>query len=294
MAKTPAVSKEKAEKPKRLTPTPEVLRQLYVLSGNQCAMPGCDHLMIDGNGVVVGHICHIQAAMPDGARFNPKMDNEQRREVGNLLLMCGGHHKQIDSRAYEAEYTLAKVTKIKTDHEAKLKGVGASLRKAFQKAYTDVTDSLAPTTPRTFVRIEAALPDLRLRPDEELKRRKDFANFVDSMSVVPPDDREFILAIIRRAIKLGNRDAITVHVDDVESVLGLSSDQLKKKGDSLERYKVGDIDLYATDRDTDEYHVRIKDPSGYLTWYDIDAFCKKEGLKLEDLVLHLGFGALDA
>ena len=90
-------SKSGQEKPKRLTPTPEVLRQLYLLSGNNCAMADCDHLIIDGKGVVIGHVCHIEAALPDGARFNAQMTNEQRRAESNLVLMCGGHHKSIRS-----------------------------------------------------------------------------------------------------------------------------------------------------------------------------------------------------
>jgi hypothetical protein len=40
----------------RLTPKPEVLRELYLLSGNNCAMPGCKNVIIDRAGVVVGHI----------------------------------------------------------------------------------------------------------------------------------------------------------------------------------------------------------------------------------------------
>ena len=52
------------EKPKRLTPKPEVLRELYLLSGNQCAMPNCRNVIIDDKGTVIGQVCHIEAAMP--------------------------------------------------------------------------------------------------------------------------------------------------------------------------------------------------------------------------------------
>jgi hypothetical protein len=72
-----AVSAKKS-KVMRLTPKPEVLRELYLLSGNNCAMPGCANSIIDSAGVVVGHICHIDAAMPDGARFIPDQTNEER------------------------------------------------------------------------------------------------------------------------------------------------------------------------------------------------------------------------
>lgn len=35
------------EKAKRLKPTVEVLRELYLKSGNQCAFPGCYNAMVD-------------------------------------------------------------------------------------------------------------------------------------------------------------------------------------------------------------------------------------------------------
>ena len=38
------------EKAKRLKPTVEVLRELYLKSGNQCAFPGCYNAMVDDNG----------------------------------------------------------------------------------------------------------------------------------------------------------------------------------------------------------------------------------------------------
>ena len=280
------------EKPKRLTPTAEVLRQLYLLSGNNCAMPGCDHVITDGNGVVVGHIYHIQAAMPDGARFDANMTNEQRREASNLVLMCSGHHTQIDSKAYENKYTLSVVRNIKAEHESKLKAVGSSLRKAFNDGYADITDSLVPTKPQTFTRLEATLPDCRLEPHEKPKRKKDIATLVDKMSVMPPDDRDFVLAIVRRAIKLKVEGTLLVHVDDAAASLSISQTKLKAKGAALERYKIGDIDLYNTDRD-DEPHVWIQQPSEYLTWQDIAEFCRKEKLSLESFVLNLSFGALD-
>lgn len=293
MIKAPRPKKPKAEKPKRLTPSPEVLRQLYLLSGNQCAMPECDNLIIDGNGVVLGHICHIRAAMPEGARFDENMTNNDRRQVANLVLMCGGHHTQIDSKIYEKEYTLEVVKKIKSEHEGKLKGVGASLRKAFKDGYTDVTDSLRPTKPETFVRLEATLPDCCVRPSEVDKRKREFSQFIDSMSVVPPDDRAFILAIIRRAIKLKSGDATLVHVNDAAAVLGLKHAELKQKGKSLSRYGVGDIDHYSNSRGDEEPHVRIMQPSRYVSWYDINDFCDKQALNLEDFVLRLRFDALD-
>lgn len=46
---------------KRLAPKQEVLRELYIKSGNECAFPGCHNVLVDENGKFVGEVCHIEA-----------------------------------------------------------------------------------------------------------------------------------------------------------------------------------------------------------------------------------------
>jgi hypothetical protein len=104
------------EAPKRLAPTYLTLRELYLRSGNVCAFPGCDALMMDEDGNFIGQICHIEAAEPGGERFNPAMTNEERRSASNLLLLCYPHHVATnDIRRYAA----ADLRKIKVEHEAR-------------------------------------------------------------------------------------------------------------------------------------------------------------------------------
>src|SRR3712207_5089343 len=80
----------------RLQPTPATLRILYVHSGKQCAFEGCDRLLVNAKGQWVGEVCHIEAAMPGGERFNPDMTNDERRRPENLLLMCHEHHVETN------------------------------------------------------------------------------------------------------------------------------------------------------------------------------------------------------
>jgi hypothetical protein len=80
------------EEPKRLQPTKETLRELYLKSGNFCAFPGCTRLMMNQDGVFIGNVCHIEAAEEGGQRFNAAMTNEERRAPANLMLMCYDHH----------------------------------------------------------------------------------------------------------------------------------------------------------------------------------------------------------
>ena len=81
------------EKPKRLAPTTDTTRELFLKSGNLCAFPGCGRLMMNGDGVFIGQVCHIEAAEEAGERFNLAMSNEDRRAFSNLMLMCYEHHQ---------------------------------------------------------------------------------------------------------------------------------------------------------------------------------------------------------
>jgi hypothetical protein len=99
---------------RRLQPTPEALRQLYLLSGNECAFPACHEPIIGKNGDYIGQICHIEGAMPGGERFNAAMTNEQRRAPSNLMLMCYRHH--IETNDVNA-YSTKRMREIKGEHE---------------------------------------------------------------------------------------------------------------------------------------------------------------------------------
>lgn len=81
------------EKPQRLPPRLAVRQRLFALSQNRCAFPGCTSNLVDETGVFFGQLCHIEAAMPGGERFNPQQSNEQRRSFDNLILLCYPHHR---------------------------------------------------------------------------------------------------------------------------------------------------------------------------------------------------------
>lgn len=92
----------------------DVLRDLYLLSGNQCAFPGWTRTILNDKGNPVGQVCHIEAAMPGGERFNPNQTNEERRAFSNLMLLCYDHH--IETNDVE-KYTVKRLKKMKQDHE---------------------------------------------------------------------------------------------------------------------------------------------------------------------------------
>ncbi len=113
------------EEIKRLTPNKETLIRLYAKSGNQCAFPNCTHKIFDEHtGKRIAQICHIEAAIEGGERFNGNQTNKQRAEEENLLILCWAHH-QITNNI--EEYTPDKLRTIKKNHESKFTGDGNSI-----------------------------------------------------------------------------------------------------------------------------------------------------------------------
>jgi hypothetical protein len=92
-----------------------VLRDLSIASKNKCAFPGCDHPILNPVGDYIAELCHIEAAEAGGPRFNPGQSDEDRVSRDNLLFLCHAHHKETDN---ESVYTVARLRKIKLDHES--------------------------------------------------------------------------------------------------------------------------------------------------------------------------------
>ncbi|MFN0020550.1 MAG: hypothetical protein ACKVP0_20010 [Pirellulaceae bacterium] len=112
------------EKVKRLTPLPETLRELFLKSGNCCAFPGCQRLMMNSEGVFIGQVCHIESAEEGGERFNAAQTNEERRHFLNLMLMCYDHHTITND---VTKYTVAALHKMKADHEMKFTDIAKAI-----------------------------------------------------------------------------------------------------------------------------------------------------------------------
>lgn len=278
---------------KRLKPLPEVLRELYIISGNNCAIPDCPNVIIDYKGVVVGHICHIEAAMSNGPRFNESQTNDDRRKIENLVLLCAGHHGIIDSKQHESVWTVERLKKIKSDHENMFKGGIDSLQKAFDEPYKDSTDSLLASWPNTFITFYEQIPDSKLDENDKAKCVKDVRRYTDKLSNVPNDVRKFMTAVLKRSFKLhGPNELIELHVGDVEKALSISTAKLISLGDDLERYGIGVIDDRAVG-ESDHPHVMIFNPSDYLFWSDIYEFCKKTDTELESFTIDIDFALLD-
>lgn len=135
-----------AEEPvKRLVPTKDTLRELYLKSGNRCAFPDCTALMLDTEGDFIGQITHIEAAEIGGPRFNENMSNEERRSFTNLILMCYPHHV----KTHDVEkYSVATLKEMKARHEVRFTDVAQTIENAITDHGTKTVAGKAVTLKR--------------------------------------------------------------------------------------------------------------------------------------------------
>lgn len=111
----------------RISPSTEVLRALFARSGNQCAFPGCTQPLVNHKNNFIGQVCHIEAAMPGGERYNSSQSDDNRRNYNNLILLCYPHHIETDN---VNEYPVETLISIKLKHE-----------QAFQKSDFKIDES---------------------------------------------------------------------------------------------------------------------------------------------------------
>ncbi len=93
------------------------IKMLYAKSGNICAFPTCNEHLISDN-VNISQIAHIISEQPNGPRhvagLNPNFyDSEE-----NLILLCGNHHKKVDTNILE--YPIETLIKMKQLHETQI------------------------------------------------------------------------------------------------------------------------------------------------------------------------------
>lgn len=284
-----------AEKAKRLVPTPETLRELYLKSGNLCAFPGCNEVMMDAEGDFIGQICHIEAAEEGGERFNPTMTNDQRRGASNLMLMCYKHHKKTDN---VMKFPVDKLREMKNDHEAKFVNIEQKMLDRI-RGVTDHTKILKASPPTSLAVISRKLK-WQLSKRERLNRAAALADMVRRLEKVPVPTRQLMQVIVERA-EWDRYDTPHALFNEVRDACGLSKLQFAGHLKTLVKYKL------ISEPDFDESYLpnlypssiwaedigEVSDYGGWYVWDDIRKFCDEHDIDLASFVVRLQFDQLD-
>lgn len=91
--------------------TTQTKNALYAKSGNQCAYPGCNQILIN-DGINNSNICHIVSDKPKGPRHRSNIDYDNEE---NLILLCRNHHNEVDTNVQE--YSESILHNMKNIHE---------------------------------------------------------------------------------------------------------------------------------------------------------------------------------
>lgn len=148
---------------------------------------------MDADAVLVGEIAHIEGALPDSARFNSMMSNEQRRGYDNLLLLCATHHTVIDRDA--KQWTVASLKDLKHKHEAIYTAAVDQLR----RQVGDITEGVT-YTPASNGRV--LLDQHGLDDHDRAESCMDINRFAERLSKIPADARSLLSLIVIRGDKV--------------------------------------------------------------------------------------------
>lgn len=266
---------------KRLAPKQEVLRELYIKSGNECAFPGCHNVLVDENGKFVGEVCHIEAAMPGGERFNPNMTNEDRRSFDNLLLLCHQHHVVTDD---VNEYTVEKLREMKRNHEARYSGVIGQM----MNSVVDYGMTLGYTPCCNLKRLYEVL-DGKLTDEQACDSAAILNKHLQKLKDLPMETRRLLGIMVMRSYK--NYSDCVVPIHEIEKATGLEPVSIMQNVEILARRGIAsDIDgengmpICTLDEDPDTL---------WAFWNDIREFVKKTGIPIERICCNLDFSVFD-
>jgi hypothetical protein len=277
----------------RVPPSAKVLRQLYVLSGNLCAKPQCNSVLVNANGTFVGEVCHIKAERPNGARYDKTLSEEQRRAAENLILLCSTCHTLVDSEP--KKFTVGLLTKWKREREARFQEVGDTLRQSYIKNIRDEADYIDLSVPLTLNAFTGYLDEQNIIHNIDETTPKEIAEYVDQLKHVSMPDRLLIVTIIEKAIAMGGgreyEHGIAIHPDDLKTIIidnsRLSDYRIGKLGKTLERNHLGYLDA------DEEPSLSLKVPCSGLGWSELKEFLESSDRSLKDLLCDLKFGLLD-
>lgn len=282
---------------KRLAPTKDTVFELGAKSGNECAYPNCTERMFNEQGVMIGQICHIEAAEKGGQRFNDAMTNEQRRHISNLMLMCYQHHKITDD---VNNYPTSRMKDMKQAHEARFTEEATGELLHMLKDWTLCSDPTPAVNLRRLNRILGwGLGDRELH-----EMVAELADYAMHYRRVPSQAREILMKVVERmelmegtkAVSDKNWGPVVLRASDFESAFRLEARVVAEYGQMLGHYNIGDFGVYPIDRfsDRDDYGICIYNlNSGWPMWSDLFKFAKQAGIPFKNLAVNADFSLLD-
>ena len=259
------------------------MRELYIKSGNECAYPVCHNVLVDEYGKFVGEVCHIEAAMPGGERFNPNMTNEDRRSFGNLMLMCHHHHVVTDDVCI---YTVEKLKEMKRNHEMKYSGIIGQM----MNSITDYGMSLEYTPCFNCKKISRIL-EWGITDEEKRENAAVLDKHLQKLLDLPIETRQLLGIMVMRSY--WNRYDCIVPIHEVERATGLKPENIIQNVEILERRGIISEIEVEEEKGIPSCILYPDFESSFPYWNAIREFVKKTGTPIERICCDLDFSVFD-
>lgn len=121
-----------------MRPTLSTISRLYCVSRNRCAYPACNTPLLDPqSNVLIAEVCHIKADRPKGPRYDASQTDAERQGFANLIIMCGNHHKVIDTDL--KTWTVDRLVELKNQHESSGEALSAPPHELVQALLSTLT-----------------------------------------------------------------------------------------------------------------------------------------------------------
>lgn len=192
----------KKQKKNRMEPLGQVSRELWMLSGNECAFPKCGERLVGEDGAFIGEVAHIVGAEAGSARHDPGLTRDELRAAENLMLLCANCHTRIDHVDSRHRYSVTALQGMKQTHEDRFRRAAA----AFEADFRDYTRDAVVTYCTTLDQFAMTLssPGAPPRTDEERAVDVPLVNgFADRMSRLTDSARNLLAFLIAEPGLLG-------------------------------------------------------------------------------------------
>lgn len=271
------------EIPKRLSPTRNTLRELYLKSGNRCSFSGCNKVLFNAKGIFVAQICHIEAAEPGGERFNADQTNEQRRHASNLTLMCYDHHIETNN---VDQFPTAKMKRFKAEHEKRFSDVVGLMLEQI----SDQTNLADMVLAANLKKLNRTLGWQHSKAELEYVL-KDVEGIAKRIKKIPLSARELFLVIVKRGEECRVPLTIEISVVEVKLATGQSVQTIR------ELISVLDSHGFTFENGTNDFGVPMVGvsqlESSWSIWNDLKCFCEAEEIDIAEIIIGLDFSVLD-
>jgi len=259
--------------------------------------------MINTSGDFIGQICHIEAAMTGGERFNENMSNEERRSFDNLILLCYEHHVTTNDVSI---YDVESLKNIKRNHESLF-----SEDLVVDKMLLSLKDYTRGNSFKKVSNLKNLFKtiwgdDCNMGKDESDDAIKSFNSAISKYLKLTPYSRKVFACGIARSnhpVALYRIDNDSLYVDFCEvckafgrvpndfeiwnSVEEIVAKNLMFETEvKINEYSEVDRYVYSNCLDSKDYDINI--------WLWLRSYCDKSNVDIRDYLEELNFDSLDS